>query len=180
VRKLSNRQCAFPAILIVTMLLCRPVIAQKGLSGSGTRSWGSYTWQVTQATATTFVLNATFKTPPDGVDIPSAATAPRKPMPITLPAATRVHEVHGKITLTVPESATPTGSTPMNGSIIAQLVGPDNNVIASVKMQQFGPGIATLPISGTFSTALSVSSLYVVFYVDLPGVQIVNMSLTMD
>jgi hypothetical protein len=177
---LSNRPCAFPAILIVTILLCRPVIAQKGLSGSGTRSWGRYSWYVTQATATTIVLNATFNTPPDGVDIPSAATAPTTPTPITLPAATTVHEVHGNITLTVPEGATPKGSTPVNGSIIAQLVGPDNNVIASVKMQQFGPGIATLPISGAFSTALSVSSLYVAFYVDLPAVQIVHMSLTMD
>jgi hypothetical protein len=163
VRKLTKRQCTYACMFAVALLLSRPAIAQNGSSGSGNPTWGNYSWQVTQASATTVVFNATFNTPSGYVSIP--LTIPSTPI--------TVHEVHGNITLTVPGSGT-------NGSIIAQLIDGNNNAIACVKMQQSGPGIATLPISGNFFTPLSVSSLHVAFYVDLPGVQIVSISLTLD
>lgn len=167
-RKLTERQCALAEILVVAVLLCRPVIAQTGSSGSGTTSWGNYSWQVTQTTATTIVVDATFNTPPGNAYVPPAAPQ----QPILLPAATTVHEVHGNITLAVPGSG--------NGSILAQLKDQANTCIAAVKMQQTGSGVATLPISGSFPTPLSVSRIYVEFFVDEAAVQIVYMSLTMD
>jgi hypothetical protein len=163
VRKLTKRQCTSACMFAVALLLSRPAIAQNGTSGSGNPTWGNYSWQVTQASATTVVFNATFNTPSGYVSIP--LTIPSTPI--------TVHEVHGNITLTVPGSGT-------NGSIIAQLIGSGNNVIASVKMQQSGPRIATVPISGKFYNALPASNLFVAFDVDEPGEQIVYISLTMD
>jgi hypothetical protein len=187
VRKLTWRQCAFVPIFVVALLLCSPILAQTGSSGSGTPTWGSYSWQVTQVAneTTTIVVDATFPgnpTNPGGAYVPTKLTSSGYTYSaITLPAGTQlVHEVHGNITLTVPQNATPAGKTPMNGSIVAMLKGNDNNVIASVKMQQFGPGIATVPISGKFYNALSVTNVYVALDVDEPGEQILYISLTMD
>ena len=67
-----------------------------------------------------------------------------------------------------------------NGSIIAQLVDQNNNAIAAVKLQQFGPGTTNVPINGTFSAPLSVTSFTIQYFVDLCGPQTVAFSLVMS
>jgi hypothetical protein len=142
---------------------CGAARAQISTSGAANTSWGSYSWQVDQATTTTTLIAvATFMSPPGLVQIPVAIHAP-----------TTVHEVHGTVTLAVPQSG-------VNGSIIAQVRDQAGNAIAAVKMEKFGTGAATVPITGTFRVGLSITSLELQFFVDLPGIQIVRMSFVMS
>jgi hypothetical protein len=113
---------------------------------------------------TTIVANLGFSTPPGLVQIP-----------VNIPGPTTVHEVHGNITLVVWQ-----GGSCNNGSIIAQLRDQHGNVVAGVKLQQFGPATTNVPIVGTFSSPLSVTSLQLQLFVDLCGAQNVAMSLVMS
>ena len=134
-------------------------------SGSATTSWGNYGWQVDQApVTTTFTSIAGFNTPPGLVQIP-----------VSLSHATTVHEVHGNFSL-----ATWAGGTCGNGSIIAQVLDQNLNAIAAMKLQVFGPGTTNVPITGTFTTPLPVTSLLLQYFVDLCGAQTVSVSLVMN
>lgn len=97
-------------------------------------------------------------------------------VPVSLHNATTVHEVHGNITLAVWQAAGSCG----NGSIIAELRDQNVNVIAAVKLQQWGQAAINVPISGTFSVPLSVTSLQLQLYVDLCGPQTVTLGLVMN
>lgn len=131
--------------------------------GADNRPWGNYSWQLDQATSSvTFTAEATFNSPPGLVRIP-----------VPIIHATTIRHVHGSVSLTVP-------ATGVNGSIIAMLRDQSGNAIAAVKMQQFGNATATVPIDATLSSDLSVTSLQLMYYVDMPGTQVVYMSFTMN
>jgi hypothetical protein len=140
--------------------------AQNSTAGSGSLPGGGYSWQVDQGTTTTtFTGSAQFNVTQGHPSGPQIA--------VNIHNSTSIHEVHGNITLVVPNAG-------VNGSIVMSLLGDGGNVIASAKMQKFGTGAVTLPVSGTFPTALSAGSFSWRFYVDIPGVQIINVSLVMN
>lgn len=84
-----------------------------------------------------------------------------------------IRHVHGSVSLTVPVDG-------VNGSIIAMLRDQSGNAVAAVKMQQFGNATATVPIDATLSSDLSVTSLQLLYYVDMPGTQIVYVSFVIN
>lgn len=140
--------------------------AQNSTSGSGSVTGGAYSWQVDQGTTTTtFTGVASFNV--------TAGNPSGPQIPVNIHNSTVIHEVHGNITLTVPGSG-------VNGSIIVQLLADGGNVVAAAKMQKFGTGAVTLPVSGTFPTALTATQFSWRFYVDIPGTQIINISLVMN
>lgn len=153
-------------LITVVFLPATHAYAQVSTSGSATTSWGSYSWQVDQAPVTTTITSTFgFSTPPGLVQIP-----------VNIPAATTVHEVHGNITIIAWQG----GSTCNQASIIGELRDQNGNVVAGVKLQQFGPASANVPIVGTFSTPLSVASLQLQLFVDLCGAQTLSMALVMS
>ena len=138
-------------------------------SGSGTASFGSFSWQVDRAPITT-TLNAVagFNTPPPNnffQVLPTPASA------------FTVHEVHGTFSITEWTSFTGTCG---NGSDIVQVLDQNGNAIASVKLQVLGPGTANIPIEGTFSTPLSVSGLVIQYNDDQCGSVTLALSLVMS
>lgn len=84
-----------------------------------------------------------------------------------------IQHVHGTVSLSVPEAG-------VNGSIIAMLRDQDGNAIAAVKMQEFGNASATVPVDATLDCDLQITSLELEYYVDMPGTQIVSVSLDMN
>jgi hypothetical protein len=160
----TSRLIVWVLLAFASVLFSGRALAQTTTTGSGNGSGYGYSWQVDQGTATTtFTGVAQFN-----------VTTPQGPqIVVSIHAPTVVHEVHGNITLTVPTSG-------VNGSIIVQLLADNGNVVAAAKMQKFGTGSVTLPVSGTFPTGLAASSYSWRFYVDLPGVQIINMALVMN
>jgi hypothetical protein len=100
---------------------------------------------------------------------------PAQPIAVNIHNSTVVHEVHGNITLAVWQS----GSCG-NGSVIVQLRDQNLNVIAGVKLQVFGVGSSNLPISGTFPTPLTVTSLQLQVFADECGAQTVTAALVMN
>lgn len=152
------------AFLAATLLLSGNLRAQQqSCSGSSKESWGSYRWQVDQGTSTvTFTAQGLFNTPPGTVQVP-----------ISLSRTTVVRHIHGSVSLWVPESG-------VNGSIIAIVRDQNGNALAAVKMQQFGTATATIPIDATLSSPLTISSLVLAYCVDLPGTQVVHISLVMS
>lgn len=139
--------------------------AQTSTTGSATTSWGGWNWQVDRAAITTTITGtASFNTPPGLVQIP-----------VNIASSATVHEVHGNMSL-----ATWQSGTCGNGSIIAQIRDQNGNAIAAVKLQQFGQGSTNVPINGTFTTPLSVTSLQIQYFVDLCGPQTVSFSLVMS
>ncbi len=151
------------ALIPATLLLCGNLQAQQSTSGSATQSWGSYRWQVDQASSTvTFTAEATFNTPPGLVQIP-----------VSIRHATTIRHLHGSVSLWVPKAG-------VNGSIIAILRDQNGNALAAVKMQQFGNATATIPIDATLSNDLPVTSLELLYCVDLPGTQVVYMSFVLN
>jgi len=121
---------------------------------------------VDQATVTTTInAEAGFNTPP-GIPVQVA---------VNLPAGTTIHEIHGNFSLAVWQ-----GGSCGNGSIIAQLRDQNGNALAAVKLQQFGPSTVNVPISGTFSTGVAITSLQIQYFVDLCGAQTVDLSLVMN
>jgi hypothetical protein len=156
----------FVVVFAMTVMFAAGAQAQvSSTSGSAATSWGGWNWQADRAPVTTTVTGTgSFNTPPGLVQIP-----------VTIASGTTVHEVHGNFTLATWQS----GSCG-NGSIIAQLLDQNNNAIAAVKLQQFGPGTTNVPINGTFSTPLSVGSFTIQYFVDLCGPQTVSFSLVMS
>jgi hypothetical protein len=156
-------------LLLLTVLVAAGLLASCALQSrppairSASRPWGSYSWQVDQATSSlTFVADATFTSAPGLVQIP-----------VPLSYAATVRHIQGSVSLSVP-------TTGVNGSIIALLRDQNGNAIAAVKMQQFGDATATVPINATLSSDLSVTSLQLLYYIDEPGTQIVHMSFVMN
>ena len=141
-------------------------------SGSGTNSFGNFSWQVDRAPITT-TLNATagFNTPPPNNLFSTNATVAS---PFT------VHEVHGTFTLTTWNTWNGSTSSCGNGSIIVQVLDQNSNAIASMKLQVLGPNTTNVPIEGTFSTPLSVTGLTLQFNVDQCGPQTISLSLVMS
>jgi hypothetical protein len=139
-------------------------------TGSATTSWGNFLWQVDRAPVTTSITAvAGFNTPPNLFSTPVNVASPFT-----------VHEVHGNFTLVTWPAWNGNNSSCGNGSIIAQLRDQSNNTIAAVKLQVLGTGTTNVPITGTFSTPLSVTSLQLVYFVDLCGAQTVSFALVMS
>jgi hypothetical protein len=152
--------------LFVAFVCLASGVQAQSTSGSGTESWGGYNWQVDQAPVTT-TLNSTFS---------FNTTAPGL-VQITVPIsrAMTIHEVHGNITLA-------TWGSGNNGSIIAEFRDIHTlNVIAAVKLQQFGQGSINLPISGTFPTPFTTTTtMQLQFDVDIPVPQTVTFGLVIN
>jgi hypothetical protein len=91
-----------------------------------------------------------------------------------------VHEVHGTFTLATWSTWNGSASSCGNGSIVAQVLDQNGNAIAAVKLQVLGPGTTNVPITGTFATPLSVTSLALQWDVDLCGAQTVAYTLVMS
>jgi len=158
--------------LMVTTILLMGVQARAQVtstSGSGTMSFGNFSWQVDRAPITT-TLNAVagFNTQPPGNFFQFSPTAA---------SAFTVHEVHGTFSIT---EWTTFSSSCGNGSDIVQVLDQNGNAIASVKLQALGPGTANVPIEGTFSTPLSVSSLTIQYNDDQCGNVTLALSLVMS
>lgn len=110
----------------------------------------------------TFTAQARFTTPPGLVQIP-----------VSLGQAMKIQHVRGTVSLSVLKAG-------VNGSIIAILRDQEGNAIAAVKMQEFGDATATIPIDATLACDLPVTSLQLQYYVDMPGTQVVSMSLVLN
>jgi hypothetical protein len=116
----------------------------------------SWNWQVDQAqTTTTLMSQAIFNRP--------STTTPCELLQIIIPVSgtKTVHEVHGQISFAVS-----TGGTCMNGSVIGQVRDQNLNVIATFKIQQFGPSAVTVPVVGTFPVPLTVTQLQIQYFAD--------------
>lgn len=163
-RTLSRRwSLFFVALVVATLLLSGNLQAQQSTRASSNESWGSWKWQVDEASSTiTLSAEARFEKPSGFVHIP-----------VSIRHANTIQHVHGSVSLSVPQAG-------VNGSIIAMLRDQDGNALAAVKMQQFGDAIATVPIDATFDCDLPVTSLQLQYYVDMPGTQVVTMSITMN
>ena len=160
------RLICFFLVVPVVLLYSRTAQAQNSTSGSGSVTGGGYSWQVDQGTTTTtFTGGAQFNVTQGHPSGPQIL--------VNIHAPTTIHEVHGNITLTVPGAG-------VNGSIIVQLLADGGNVVAAAKMEKIGTGAVTLPVSGTFPTPLTASSFSWRFFVDIPGQQIINVSLVMN
>lgn len=158
-----RRLLFFIALLPAALLAACALQAPQYAHGSDDRPWGSESWQVAQAdSAVTFTAQATFNSPPGLVQIP-----------VPIDNAISVRHVHGSVSLSVPQAG-------VNGSIIAMLRDQNGNAIAAVKMQQFGKAMATVPIDATLACDLPVTSLQLQYYVDMPGTQVVSMSIVMN
>jgi hypothetical protein len=151
------------ALLAAALLQSGNLQAQESTHGSDNESWGTYSWQVDQASSTiTLIGQATFKSPPGLVQIP-----------VAIRHATTIRHVHGSVSLWVPE-------TGVNGSIMAMLRDQNGNALVAVKMQQFGDATVTLPIDATLSSDCPITSLELSYYVDMPGTQVVYMSFAVN
>lgn len=156
---LSFLTALLPAVLLASCAL--PVHQYK--TGTDNQAWGNDSWQVDEAgSSVKITAEATFKTPPGLVQIP-----------VSLGHAMTIQHVRGTVSLSVPGAG-------VNGSIIAVVSDQDGNPLAAVKMQQFGDAVATVPIDATLSCAVPVTSLQVQYYVDMPGEQVVDLSIAMN
>jgi hypothetical protein len=165
-----------PALLFMILTLVTasiPASAQvSSTSGSTTTSFGSFTYQVDRAPITTTLsAYAGFNSPP-------GFFAPWTSLNVASPFT--VHEVHGTFSLVTFNAFDGTTGSCGNGSVVAQVLDQNGNAIAAVKLQVLGPGTTNVPITGTFVTPLSVSSLVLQYDVDLCGPQTITLSLVMS
>jgi hypothetical protein len=160
----------FFAIAVTGFLGGKAQAQVSSTTGSATTAWGNYSWQLDQAPVTTTITAiAGFNTPPGLVQIP-----------VSLPAGTTIHEVHGNFSLATWSAWDGSSGSCGNGSIIAQLRDQNGNAIAAVKLNVLGTGTTNIPITGTFTTPLSVTSLQIQYFVDLCGAQTVSFTLVMS
>lgn len=140
-------------------------------TSSGTTAIGTtWSWQVdTAPTTTTLVSQA-------GFNRSTTTNCELVQINIPIPAARNVHEVHGQISFADWSG----GSTCMDGSIIGQVRDQSENVIASFKIQQFGPSSITVPVTGTFTTPLPVTALQIQYFADECGAVTWSWSLVMS
>jgi hypothetical protein len=163
------------AIAIVICLGGRANAQVTSTSGSGTTSFGNFSWQVDRAPITT-TINAVagFNTPPPGPPAGLFTT------PVSVASPFTLHELHGNFALATWPTWNGNPSSCGNGSIIAQVLDQNGNTLAAVKLQVLGPSTTNVPIEGTFSTPLSITSLTLQYDVDLCGAQTVSLALVMS
>lgn len=161
-------------VAIMTALGAHANAQVTSTTGSGTTSFGNYSWQVDRAPVTTTLSAvAGFSSPPPGGFF--------QPPLVNVASPFTVHEVHGTFSLVTFNTFDPNNSSSCgNGSIVAQVLDQNGNAIAAVKLQVLGPGTTNVPITGTFTTPLSVSQLALQYDVDLCGPQTVTFSLVMS
>lgn len=154
-------------VLFLTFMASKNAAAQTSTSSGGeiNTSWGFYNWQVDRA-GTTMTLDSEmdFNSGPGLVQIP-----------VTIPSAITVHEVHGNFSLGVFQGGTCGTSAP-----IIEVRDQNGNNIAAVSPFVFGIASLNLPVKATFGTALPVTSLLLQFYVPQCGAQVVSWSLAMS
>lgn len=165
---IPRRTVVYLLVMAVTLGASLAAHAQGSTTGSGSITYGSYGWQVDQATATT-TLTSQFNIG----TIPNPN--PAQQVAVNIHNSTVVHEVHGNISLAVWQSG-----TCGNGSVIVELRDQNLNVIAGAKLQVFGVGSSNLPISGTFPTPLTVTSLQLQVFADECGNQTLSVGLVMN
>jgi hypothetical protein len=129
-------------------------------------SWGYYQWQVDHGTLTTTLTTETGYTvaPPGG----------GYQIPVSIPAATTIHEVHGNVTFTV--WSTSCGL----GTIIADVKDQNGNFIAKVYMEDVTNTSDNIPIKGVFPAGLSITSLQLDTYNSQCGPVTLSWSLVMS
>ncbi|HTU32345.1 MAG TPA: hypothetical protein VMF66_00925 [Candidatus Acidoferrum sp.] len=132
--------------IVAAFILCFRAAGQVLATGSGTvhTPWGYYIWQADYGGATTAFLSET------GIS-KSAGTVQ---IPVTIPAAVTIGEVHGDVSFAVWK-----GSGCSNGSAVAQVRDQDGDVLASVNLTGRSPSSTTVPISTTFASARHISAL---------------------
>ena len=134
------------AMTIMTFVFCVRAMGQTPSTSSGTvnTSWGYYIWQADFGGATTSFMSETGFSK-------SAGTVQ---IPVTLPAAVTIGELHGDVSFTVWQ-----GSGCPNGSAVAQVRDQDGNILATVNLTGRVPSSSTLPVSATFATPTHITAL---------------------
>jgi hypothetical protein len=175
--ELKRRANALSFVIAIMTLVGIHASAQVNSTvGSSPNPFGSISWQIDRAPVTTTVHAVA------GVN----SQAPPAPQPnffqaqATPASPFTVHEIHGNFALVAFNPFDGTIGSCGNGSIVAQILDQNGNAIAAVKLQVLGPGTTNVPITGTFSTPLSVTSLFLQYDVDLCGPQTVTLSLVMS
>lgn len=113
-------------------------------SGPVQKSWGYYVWQADYGGPTTSLVSET------GISKAAGSVG----IPITIPAAVTIGEVHGDVSFTVWQA--PSCS---NGSVVAQVRDQDGNVLATATLTGRSPSSTTRPISVTFESPRHITAL---------------------
>lgn len=128
-------------------------------------SWGYYQWQVDQLAGTTTLTTETGSNTPPGL----------LQIPVSMACPATIHEIHGNFAYSVWQSG-----TCGEGSILAEVLDQNGNVIAVADIVQFGKSSIDIPIKGVFTTPLSVTAMTIQFYIPSCGVQTASWSLVMS
>jgi hypothetical protein len=162
-------------LVVLAIVIClggRANAQVMSTSGSGTTSFGNFSWQVDRAPITT-IINAVA-----GFNVQPPGNLFQTPVSVASPFT--LHELHGNFALATWSTWNGNPSSCGNGSINAQILDQNGNILAGVKLQVLGPSTTNVPIEGTFSTPLSVTSLTLQYNVDLCGAQTVSLALVMS
>jgi hypothetical protein len=148
-----------------------PVTCPTSIAGSNpSTGWGFYNWQVDLKPSTTTLGSETdFSSNPGGlvrIAVPTTGS---------LPCTVTVHEIHGNVALEAQQG----GSCSVN-SIVAQVLDQNGNAIAGSSLIVFGPGHTNVPIKGTFTTPLSVTSFSLVYSLSPGCVSVLSWDLVMS
>jgi hypothetical protein len=152
-------------VVAASAFLCPEAGAQSTTSsGFVNTSWGYYTWQVDRGSVTTTLTSETgFNASPGAFQTP-----------VTIPAGTTIHEVHGTVMFTVWSPS----SCP--ASIIAQVRDQSGNAIVSVFLTDFAPATDNIGLSATFPNGLPITSLQLAFVTTQCGAVTHSWSLVMN
>lgn len=153
--------------LLVSIFSCFNVAAQVSSTHSDTvhTPWGYYIWQADFGGATTMLLG----------EIGFKKSAGLTQIPVNMPAAVTVQEMHGNVSLTI-WGASGCGS----GSAIAQIRDQDGNALASVNLIGRSSSNINVPISATFGTPIHITSLTFQTYTAQCSALTVSWSLVMS
>lgn len=134
------------AITVAAFVFCFQAAGQVPSTSSGTVNtpWGYYIWQADYGGATTsFMSESGFSTSAGTVQIP-----------VTLPAAVTIGELHGDVSFTVWKA-----SGCPNGSAVAQVRDQDGDILSTVNLTGRVPSSITLPISTKFGSPIHITGL---------------------
>lgn len=135
------------ATAVVAVVFCLRAAAQvvpSTSSGTVNTSWGYYIWQADYGGVTTSFMSETGFSK-------SAGTVQ---IPVTLPAAVTIGELHGDVSFTVWRAS----SCP-NGSAVAQVRDQYGNILSTVNLTGRVPSTISLPISAKFGTPIHITAL---------------------